>query len=652
MSEFELHSLPKIFAYGQRSFQIPDYQRGYSWETPQVQDLIKDLEHSSSLGMRHFGGTLVAVEANSGQKDVFDIVDGQQRLTTLIILLRTLHAKKGLSVLTTEDKGDINIYNTFIFDETVSGRTRRMFKLNRETDNFFLENILKDNPAPVPGRNKSHANLLNTKALCEDWLKDKDATQSQQILHSLMHNFGFLFYAPKNTSETGLMFEVINNRGKRLSQLDKVKNYLLYYAAKGGFTDLSEKVNIEWGNNLLYLNDAGVTSNADENSFLRNCYLVFFRPVKSDSHAVYDRLKEQFPAEATTEDKAKKIKTLIRFVDFLGKATLAYRKLITQQDVASDEEKIALLRLCLQPTIASVTPLVLAVFTREQDDKKRAELFALIEKLNFRYYGCDIAPRADSGQGQLFAYAHDFYRFYGKQKDEEAVDSLWLIQRLTNFVRKNAPDRRFVESLVLAKDESDDFYYWKSLKFFLANYEHFLQQKGRKRVDLRQMLVGKDEVDQNMAYEREHIWARAETSYINDEDEDEYHINKRRLGNFVLLEPSINRSVGAKPIAEKVASYFSVDRKDIPSTKMLRELQEMYEESEGQAVSKRTSKRTGKTWRKSVKYWDEVFSGFMDRREEKMVNFALKRWQVASKRAIKKVEVDSLRRGNQVFQEV
>lgn len=640
--KYELHSLLDIFDSGKRAFQIPDYQRGYSWESQQVTDLIKDIEHSYAQGMRHFAGTLVATESGSGQKNAYDIVDGQQRLTTLIILLRTLYKQKGVLIWKDQDGNELDIYSTFILDESAAGSTRRLFKLNRETDNYFLENILKDNLSPNPERNKSHTNLLNTKSILEEWLRPKTADECGKVLEAIINNVGFLFYAPSNTNETGLMFEVINNRGKRLSQLDKVKNYLIYYAAKGGFTDLSAKVNAEWGSNLLYLNDAGITSNDDENSFLRNCYLVFFNPMKKDSYAVYERLKEEFPADSPIAEKAIAVKKLLGFVDFLCKATLAYRKLITQMDIDDSEEKDSLLKLSLQTTIASVTPLLLAVLAREKDVRSRAKIFSLIEKLNFRFYGCHIATRADSGQGDLFYWAHHYFDNYGTSADGIIIDSSWLENKLVEFVRQNAADKNFIEALTLDKDESGDFYDWWSLNYFLANYEEKLQKDFKRSADIKAMLVKKADGNLNDAYDKEHIWAQDETSYIDDSEADLRHFNKRRLGNFALLEPSINRSVGKSTIKEKVDSYFAEAHQDIPNTKMLRELKQMYDTS----VNEIDKIRKKKTW----KYWEEVYSLFLDRREEKLINFALERWHVyTGNGSIKKVFIDSRADNNQVF---
>ncbi len=58
-------------------------------------------------------------------------------------------------------------------------------------------------------------------------------------------------YAPDDTKEIGIMFEVINNRGKPLSELEKVKNHLMYYSEKNDIQDLKTVVKDKWSNILL-----------------------------------------------------------------------------------------------------------------------------------------------------------------------------------------------------------------------------------------------------------------------------------------------------------------------------------------------------------------------------------------------------------------
>ena len=123
----------------------------------------------------------------------------------------------------------------------------------------------------------------------------------------------------------------------------------------------------------------------------------------------------------------------------------------------------------------SITPLILAIFSKVEDQKQRTDLFELLEKLNFRFYGAGIAGRSDSGQGDLFDYAHNFFNHYEQEVEGEKIDVQWLKNVLTNFVDTRANDKSFVEYLTLDKDEAGDYHSWIGLKFFLASYEELGQ---------------------------------------------------------------------------------------------------------------------------------------------------------------------------------
>jgi uncharacterized protein with ParB-like and HNH nuclease domain len=103
--KFELITLAGLFDNGNRSFTIPEYQRGYSWEHSQREDLRKDLTYlmQSDRDYKHYIGTVVGskVETSDENLERYEVVDGQQRLTSIVLLLSCLYRKaaqnKGIS---------------------------------------------------------------------------------------------------------------------------------------------------------------------------------------------------------------------------------------------------------------------------------------------------------------------------------------------------------------------------------------------------------------------------------------------------------------------------------------------------------------------------------------------------------------------------
>lgn len=629
-NNYELLNLKDIFLYGNRSFVIPEYQRGYSWEKKQREDLLTDIENLFIISYRHYTGTIVASYKKTENIEVYDIVDGQQRLTTLIILLSILYNQKKLN-----DKNQSELFSYFIADGIEKGNTIRKFCLNSLLDSFFYKHIFQENQDNEEILTKSHLNLSNAFSEFTIWLNETSFDHNE-IYKVITERLGLLFYAPKDGAEIGIMFEVINNRGKKLSELEKIKNYLIYYSEKNNIRDLKTTVNTNWGIILKNLNQAGYTSNDDENSFLRNCWIVFADTNKSRSYYVYDTLKEWYPSN----DNSKWI-ILKNFVLFLTKASYTYYYIFAKKDIneITNIEKKWLSYMSLHASIASILPIVIALYECVNNKGDREIVLELLEKLNFRYYGSGIANRADTSQGDLFWFAHKFFNSYNQLNEEKTLiyDVSWLVDELKKFIENKASDHLFIEYLTLDKDEDYDYYGWNNIRFFLANYEEFLRKKHDRSTDLNKILAPQNKNSKNDYYHKEHIWAKKEFSVRKDEID----INKRRLGNFVLLEPSINISVSNDRVENKIDEYFKKTQ-DTPDTYMLRELKQLFDKSQNEINNIRTNK--------TRQFWYKLYEIFLDKREEKLINFALDRWKVEGlKKEVKKVYIKSDTNHNSVY---
>ena len=112
------------------------------------------------------------------------------------------------------------------------GNDRPVLRLNADTRSFFEQVVLDDgDTANKPATLEAHERLLAARKLIGKWLTEriKSGVQVSAMRAAIETKVGFLVYAPKEDAETGIMFEVINNRGKQLSELEKVKNYLKFY---------------------------------------------------------------------------------------------------------------------------------------------------------------------------------------------------------------------------------------------------------------------------------------------------------------------------------------------------------------------------------------------------------------------------------------
>lgn len=635
---YELLTLKDIFDSGNRQLCVPDYQRGYSWEEEQRKDLIGDIAQIITQDHRHFTGTVVASQNDASS--VFDLVDGQQRITSLVIFISCLlrvAKSKGMSDLKSESLESIEA--VYLRSGIATGNTTYQLQLGSIRDPLFHELLNDGQPVNQKVKNKADQNIVDAVKQFDTYLSEKENTELESIYKAVTEKLGFLFYAPKKDAEIGIMFEVINNRGKPLSELEKIKNYLIYFSGRYGIKDLKTKVNDSWPILLESLNIASYTSNDDENRFLRVCWIVFEDYNKSKSYHVYDNLKKVCPA-----DDSSHWQKLSKFVEFITNTAKTYAYLFDSSNSGlTDKEKMILQRIALHPANASILPLVVAVFSRERDPVARAGILDVLEKLNFRFYVSGVANRNDSGQGELFEMAYYFYqgRFGEYDNPDDLEDTDLLRQHLIHFIEQNADDYTFVKYLTLDKDEAGDYYKWQGLKYFLGSYEDYLRIENKQSYQLSKYLADRDSVSPNDFYHKEHIWAKKEDTVIKD-DED-LDINKRRLGNFILLMETINIRVSDARIEEKLCAYFQYHEAQ-PNTYMIRELKADFD------YAKKIIDDSGIYQRQVKNYWYSVYQKFLDVRETRLIKFALDRWNIEGiKKPVKEVAIDSTLDTNEIF---
>ena len=630
----------------ERNFIIPDYQRGYSWDEQQVDDLIKDIENICNKEHKHYTGTIVAT-LKEGSSNVFEIVDGQQRLTTLVVLML---------VISEEHTAKYGYLKSDVCVKGIIGKEEYLLQTNLETWDCF-RSIVYENSS-FPPTIKSHHAIIEAKRLLKNWLLDKNKKiDIDVVVDAIMNNIGFLFFVPEYTKEIGIMFEVINNRGKALSELEKIKNYFIYYSTIHTRESLRNKINSKWGHIQIWLSNANITSNDDENSFLRNCFIVYFDTNKTKSWYVYDELKKLYNPHITDDSIVNEnIKDIDKFVDFLSEASLHYAYLnsskgyfdLAYTDTVGEKKELSavLKQLRCHPVKASILPLYLAGMSYIKTHTKLVVAFLkLLEIVNFRIYvlpNTKIA-RADSKQGDLFNWAHEFYidRNWNSVNDPQTYKT-WLDRKiegniidyitmqLEDFTLTLCPDETFIQSLTTESDEAIDYYHWAGLRFFLASYEEERNKERKETWDIDKIMITREESNSDQSrndyLSKEHIWA----SKNREVDFPVDYRDKRRLGNFVLLGLSSNIQLQNDDIENKVK--FLIDKSSI-STRQVADLSNYLKN----AIEKVKTRRANRT----KYFFSDIAMSLIDQRENDLIKFALKRWKLIGEKRSKFDRVDS-----------
>lgn len=624
----QLYTLPEIFEGNY--FCIPDYQRGYAWDEKQIDELLKDIEHLllDISSVRHYTGTLVLSQIKD-QFNQYHIVDGQQRLTTLVIFLKCISNFSGEALKN-------NITAKYLKRGAI-GNDQFALRLNVDTRKFFEKVVLSDcNLENCPITLESHERLLNAHNSIGKWLSQKIASgiSIEQILAVLEERLGFLVYSPIEDAETGIMFEVINNRGKQLSELEKVKNYLIYCSIKLSALSLRDEITEHWSDILQSLNKAKKTSPGEESSFLRYCLVVFFKMNKTDSQYGYDVLKTRIKLDQCLQSLEKKHQTITKlqgFVQFLKLSAKWYEHLYTPNYVGLDKAIQPLIEnIRAQNVHASIMPLFLALVLKNKGKGEALERhLQLLEKLNFRVYIVNgMTSRKDKGQGDLYQYASKYYygnllnhcvpedeRIISKEKltdDNQALEYL-----LVTFTQNHARDSWFEKSFRLDNKSPFDFYKWRGIRYFLMNYESYLQPN--KTVNIDKILKGRAAGKTNDYLSVEHLWAIENRNFEGQNCREIDYYQKRRLGNFVLLELRLNIQGSNDDVWTKVDRYINGFEQEPPT-----DLQHV--RIVGKNIHKAVQNK--QHIKKTVNYYSDFYDEIINEQEERYIKFAMKRWSL------------------------
>lgn len=220
-----------------RIYRVPAFQRNYSWDEEQWEDLWNDIiDLQAQPFERHYMGALV-VEAKSDRE--FTIIDGQQRIATLTILalavIARLHqmADQGIEAEANRERAQ-GLRNKFIGEKDPASlvESSKLF-LNESDDAFFQDYLIQlrtpRNPRGLIKSNQLLWNCFNyfSKRLGEVTAFDTDGEALARLLsEAVARQLLFILITVDNELNAYMVFETMNARGLELSSTDLLKNYL------------------------------------------------------------------------------------------------------------------------------------------------------------------------------------------------------------------------------------------------------------------------------------------------------------------------------------------------------------------------------------------------------------------------------------------
>ena len=623
----ELQSLSQIFQ--NRIFRIPDYQRGYAWLEPQLRDFWEDLINLQT-DRYHYTGLLslkILTRKESkklGQEDqwllnngykAYHVVDGQQRLTTFVILLNEIICfTRNLPDNLSHKEEEIFLGYESLKDIRAKYICRAMppsglvitYLFGYENDNpsaeYMRYRVFGEKYGGSIKETYYTKNLKYAKQFFSDELQHyydvKGLDGLSQLYQKLTLHLMFNIHEIEDDYDVFVAFETMNNRGKKLTNLELLKNRLIYLTTlynkdvldEDNEAALREKINRAW-KEVYYQLGRNENEPLSDDEFLRAHWIMYFAYSRKKGDDYIRFLLRKFSHKSIFEDvlaAPHEEEPLDDIVDpeledegesgireepitptsgeFLHPTEIAdyvnslnetaeywyYTFYPNECGNLSAEEKLWLGRLN-RIGIGYFRPLVAVSLLPDlgYNSEERIAFFKAIERfifINFRM--------------AMYQSSYLSSEYYRKTRDLYKGDLTIgeITTALNNKTDTNAPDavKVFVTRMNRRFISGDGFYSWRDLRYFFYEYEYTLFEKYKiEKLDWGVLTkVVKDKLTV------EHILPQSPTKYywqnqFRQFTPEEIKTLSASLGNLLPLSQSINSSLQNDPFAEKKARGYT-----------------------------------------------------------------------------------------------
>ncbi|GAA9200243.1 hypothetical protein BTM363_14920 [Helicobacter pylori] len=533
-------------------FEILSYQRGYAWQERQLKDFWNDLEHVSKLGDKfHYMHSLTLRKfENEFESNAFEIIDGQQRLATSLILL-------GLLAKTTQNKDKkysfINLepilsYKYYGLSEAFRAITEEEKDLEAFKTSFYAKN------------------LIEAYAFFKEKISDTPIETLEKMFDALIKKMLFsVVELNDNRIDPFSSFETINNRGKDLSTLELLKNRLHFVAHKicdeGDLENLQQEINDTY--TRIY-HDLRFFEDTHLGDFLKYFVAYYYGEKKDfkerllntafDAHKKYDDLYDEY----------EKIDDLLLYLSYSSKVWHFLHTL--------DEKSIALivddnrkLEMEITPKMRNLLdkmrrlnalsdnaflPLLLSLLTIQRAGRSANEqpyttqelegLLEYLERFGFLVYG--VAGK-NTAKNEWIELAFQAFRAYRSWEDRITIEDLPTLEK--NFFKGEHSGLELLEESIHSKKNTEKWYRWnKALNYLLYEYE--LHHNPETTLNFDSSI---ESIEHILPQKPDQGYSDKEKSWAKNP-----HI-VHALGNLLLIPKNANSSLSNKPFEEKRKAY-------------------------------------------------------------------------------------------------
>jgi hypothetical protein len=526
---------------GGAKYAIDYYQREYRWKRKQITELIDDLaekftesheegnERSAVEGYGHYFLGSIIVSDKEGRKY---IIDGQQRLTSLTLLLIFIHRQ-----LTDEEhKGQLT---DLIFSQKFG---KRSFNLDVPERNACMEALFIGKPFDNSDQPESVVNIVHRFQDIEEHFPEELSDASLPYFADwLIENVHLVEITAYSDADAYTIFETMNDRGLSLTPTDMLKGYLL---ANITDPDIRVRVSKVWRDQIARLQSLGKEEDADAiKAWLRSQYAQTTRERKRGAQPRdFDLIGTEFHRWVRDNENALGLDASSEFARFIEEDFAFYARWY---------EKIYHATETLTPGMEAVFynaqhnftlqyPVLLAALRRSDSEAE------ILRKIRIAAGYIDIILARRIWNWKAISYSNMQYNMFSIIKEIRAKSPVELaeilIARLTEDENSFEGNDRFSLHRMNGKQ----------IQLLLARMTDFVEVQSGRSSRYVEYTTGQGK----NRYEVEHIWAnhydRHSDEFSHPSEFDEY---RNRIGGLLLLPKSFNASYGDLPYVEKLEHY-------------------------------------------------------------------------------------------------
>ena len=526
-------------------FAIDFYQREYAWHERQVRELIDDLTgkfldsyesgHSryEVEGYGHYFLGSIVISHKRGQRFV---VDGQQRLTTLTLLLIHLHR------LQEGQDNRVDVTN-LVYSEKFG---RKSFNLDVPERAEVMQKLMAREQIDPNGASESVRNIAARYENIADHLPEEvTGTALPYFVDWLLENVHLVEIEAYSDEDAYTIFETMNDRGLRLSLPEMLKGYVL---ANIRHEDDQRLVNTSWKNHMQRLKGLGEEEDVDFfKNWLRARHAKTIRPgSKGAENRDYERIGSEFHRwvrdhrdELGLADSDAFVQFVSRDLDFYARRSIEIAKAARALSLGSGWESIRYnedrgFTLQGQALLAALTP-------DDSPDDIRLKVALVADYL-------DIWLARRVWNFRTISYSSVKYTLFNLTRELRGRDA----SSLAEFLREQLDEQpeSFASGLKFRLHNQN----YRQVRHILARLTHWVETQCGLSSNF------EDLISQGRArpFEIEHIWAdhydRFRQVFAHTSD---FEIERNRLGGLLLLQRGVNQSLGDASYEDKRNAYVS-----------------------------------------------------------------------------------------------